>query len=52
LNGHGIKDVTQTEMHSFGPLVTESGSFSIEIPIHKLTSYKSLDTDQILAEWI
>jgi hypothetical protein len=39
-------------MHTVEPLVADPSSFQAEIAIGKLKGYKSLDTDQILAELI
>jgi len=52
LNIHGINVVTQTEMDTAEPLLTEPSSFEVEIATEKLKTYKSPGTDQILAELI
>jgi hypothetical protein len=50
LNVHGVHNVKQMDIHMAKPLVTEPSL--VEIAIGKLKRYKSLGTDQILAEFI
>jgi hypothetical protein len=52
LNVHGVHDVRQMDVHTAEPLVPEPSLVKVEIAIGKLKSYKSPDTDQILAELI
>jgi hypothetical protein len=51
-NAHGAKDIRQTEIRTAELLASEPSCFEVEIAIEKLESYKSLSTDQILAELI
>jgi len=51
-NIHGANDVSQTELHTAEPLVPEPTTFEVELAIEKLTSHKSLGTDQIPAKLI
>jgi hypothetical protein len=50
LNVHGVKDVTQTEIHTAELLVPEPNAFEVEMVTEKLKSQKSPGTDQIPAE--
>jgi hypothetical protein len=52
LNIHGVQDVRQRDIHMSEPLVPEPSLVKVEIAIGKLRSYKSPDTDQILAQLI
>jgi len=52
LNGHGVNDVRQTEIHTAEPLVTESIASDFELAIEKLKSHKSTGIEQIRAELI
>jgi hypothetical protein len=52
LNVHGVHDVRQMDIHMPEPMVPEHSLVKVEITIGKLKSYKSLDTDQILAKLI
>ena len=52
LNGHGVNDVRQTEIHIAKPLVLEPSAFEGELAIEKLKSHKSPGIDQIPAELI
>jgi hypothetical protein len=52
LNVHGVHDVKQMDIHMAEPLVPEPSLVEVEIAIGNLKSYKSLGTDQILAELI
>jgi hypothetical protein len=52
LNDHGVHDVRQMDIHMAEPLVPEPNLVKAEIAIGKLKSYKSLDSDQILAKLI
>jgi hypothetical protein len=50
LNGHGVDDVRQAEIHTAEPLVTEPSAFEVELATEKLKSHKSPGTDQFPAE--
>jgi hypothetical protein len=52
LNINGLHDVRQMDIQMAEPLVPEPSPVKVEIAIGKLKSYKSLGTDQILAELI
>jgi hypothetical protein len=52
LNIHGVHNIRQKDTQMAEPLVPESSIIEVEIAIGKLKSYKSLGTDQILAEMI
>jgi hypothetical protein len=52
LNVHKISYVTQIEIRTAGPLITEPNPFQVEIAIAKLKNYKPRGGDQILAEMI
>jgi hypothetical protein len=52
LNVHGVHDVRQMDKHTVEPLVPEPSLVKVEIAIGKLKSYKSLGTNEILAELI
>jgi hypothetical protein len=52
LNVHGVHDVRQMDIHMAEPLVPEPSLVEVETAIGELKSYKSPDTDQILAELI
>jgi hypothetical protein len=52
LNIHAVHDVRQVDIHMAEPLMLEPSLVEVEIAIGKLKSYKSPDTDQILAEFI
>jgi hypothetical protein len=52
LDVHGVYNVRQKDICMAEPLVPESSLVEEEITIGKLKSYKSLGTDQILAELI
>jgi hypothetical protein len=52
LNVHGVHDVRQKDIQTAEPLVPEPSLITVEIATGKLKSYKSLGTDQILAELI
>jgi hypothetical protein len=49
---HGVHDVRQMDTHMAEPLVPELSLVEVEIAIGKLKSFKSLGTNQILAELI
>ena len=49
-NMHGVKDVSQAEIHTAEPLVPEPSASEFELAVDKLKSYKSPDNDQIPAE--
>jgi len=51
-NVHGVKDVTQAEIHTAEPLVPEPSAAEVELVIDKLKSHKSPGIDQIPAELI
>jgi hypothetical protein len=52
LNAYGVHDVRQMDIHMAEPLVPVPSLVEVETAIRKLRSYKSLDTDLILAELI
>jgi hypothetical protein len=52
LNVHAVNDVTQTEIHTEGPLVPEPSASEVEMAIEKLKRHKSPGIDQIPAELI
>jgi hypothetical protein len=52
LNIHGVHDVSQMDIHTAEPLVSEPSLVEVEIATGKLKSYKSTGTDQIPAELI
>jgi hypothetical protein len=52
LNVHGVHDVRQMDIHMAEPLIPKPSLVEVEIVIGKLKSYKSSDTDQILAKLI
>jgi hypothetical protein len=52
LNVHGVHDVSQMDIHTAEPLVSEPSLVEVEIAIGKLKSYKSPGTDHIPAELI
>ena len=52
LNLRGVNDVSQTEIHTAEPLVSEQSAFEVELSIEKLSSHKLPGTDQIPAELI
>jgi hypothetical protein len=52
LNVHGVHNIRQKDIHTAQQLVTEPSLVKVEIAIGKLKSYRSLGTDQILAELI
>jgi hypothetical protein len=52
LNVHNVSDVRQIEVHTAEPLVPGPSGPEVEIAIAKLKKYKSLGSDQILAELI
>jgi hypothetical protein len=52
INVHGVHDVRQMDIHMAEPLIPKPSLVRVEIAIGKLKSYKSLSTDQILAELI
>jgi hypothetical protein len=52
LNIRGVHDVRQMDIHMAEPLVLEPSLVKAETAIGKLKSYKSPDTDQILAKLI
>jgi hypothetical protein len=52
LNGHGVIDVRQTEIHTAKPLVPEQSAFEIELAIKKLKRQVSPGIDHISAEMI
>jgi hypothetical protein len=52
INVRGIHNVRQKDIHMTEPLGPESSLVGVELAIGKLKSYKSLHTDQILAELI
>jgi hypothetical protein len=52
LNVHSVHKVRQMDTHMAEPLIPESSLVEVEIAIGKLKSYKSVGTDQILAELI
>jgi hypothetical protein len=52
LDIHNVSDVRQIEIHSAEPLVPGPSRLEVEISIAKLKKYKSLSSDQILAELI
>ena len=46
----GVNDVSQIEIHTAEPPVSESSAFEVELAIEKLKSHKSPGTDQIPTE--
>jgi len=52
LNVHGVKDVTQEEIHTVEPIVPEPSVFEFELAIEKLKNHKSPGIDQIPTELI
>jgi hypothetical protein len=52
LNVHGIHNAGHKDIQMAEPLVPETSLVTVEIATGKLKSYKSLGTDQILAELI
>jgi hypothetical protein len=52
LNLHGVHNIRQKDIQMAEPLVPEPSLVEVEIAIGKLTGYKFLGTDQILAELI
>jgi hypothetical protein len=52
LHEHGLNDVTQTEIHTAEPLVSEPSAHEFEMAIKKLKRRKSPGTDQISAQLI
>jgi hypothetical protein len=52
LNIHGVHNVRQKDVQTAEPLVPEPSLVEVEIAIGKLKSYKSPDTEKILAELI
>ena len=52
LNVHGVREVTQAEMHTADPLVPEPSALEVELAIENLNSHKSPGIDQIPAELI
>jgi hypothetical protein len=52
LNVHHVSDVSQIEVYKPESLVPGPSHLEVEIVIAKLKKYKSLDSDQILAELI
>jgi hypothetical protein len=52
LNVHNVSDVGQIEVHTAEPLVPSLSCLEVEIAIAKLKKYKSIGSDQILAELI
>jgi hypothetical protein len=52
LNGHGVSDVRQAEIHTAEPLVPEPSPLEFELVIEKLKTHKSPGIDQIPAERI
>ena len=51
-NIHGANDVSQTELHTAEPLVTEPSTFEVGLAIEKLKSHKSPGIGQIPAKLI
>ena len=51
-NVHGVNDVTQTEIHTAGPLVPELSVYEIEMATEELKRHKSPGNDQMPAELI
>jgi hypothetical protein len=49
---HGVSDLTQTEIHTAEPLITQPSDFEFEVGIEQLKRHQSLGTDQIPAELI
>jgi hypothetical protein len=49
---HGVYDIGLMNIHTAEPLVPESSLVEVEIAVGKLKRYKSLCTDQIVAEFI
>jgi hypothetical protein len=49
---HNVSDVRQIEVHTAEPLVPGPSHLEVEITNRKLKKYKSLGSDQILAELI
>jgi hypothetical protein len=45
LNGHGVNDVSQTEIHTTEPLVPVPSAFLFEMAIKKLKGHKSPGID-------
>jgi predicted nucleic acid-binding protein len=52
LNVHRVSDFREIEIHTAEPLVRELSPSKFEIATAKLKKYKSLGSDQILAELI
>jgi hypothetical protein len=52
LNMHNVSVLRQIEVHTAEPLVPGPSRLEVEIAIAKLKKYKSLGSDQILAELI
>jgi hypothetical protein len=52
LKVHNVSEVRQIEVHTAGPLVSGPSRLEVEIAIAKLKKYKSLASDEILAELI
>jgi hypothetical protein len=50
LNFHNVSDVRKLEIHIAAPLVPDPSHLEVDISIAKLKKYKSLGSDEILAE--
>ena len=48
----GVNDVSQIEIHTAEPPVSESSAFEVELAIEKLKGHKSPGIDQIPPEFI
>ena len=51
MNGHGVNDIKQKEIHTAELLVPELSVFKFELAIEKLKSHKSLGIDPIQTEF-
>jgi hypothetical protein len=52
INVHKVHDARQVDLHTAEPLMPESRLVEVKIAIGKLKRYKSLGSDQNLAEFI
>jgi hypothetical protein len=51
-NVNGVSDVTQTEIHTSVPLLSETSAFEVELAIEKPKTHRSQGIDQISAKMI